>query len=175
MGLHADRVDHRVRPAACGELADRVADVLAVLAQVQHRHAVRRGEVEPFRYEVDADHPARADPGGVVRERRGRAQPLRLGEHDVVEVDLLVAGSFTLVETRGQQQVVDELLDREGVRDRSAVRVSLGLGNRREHVHRLVAAVRDLAGHGPRRRWSRDAEGRWSTPGVPEPQVDLPW
>ena len=71
--------------------------------------------------------------------------------------------------------LVDELLERAGEAGGSAVRVSLGLGNRREHVERLLAAVRHLAEHGPRRRWTRDVEGVWRTPGVPEQKVDLPW
>lgn len=71
--------------------------------------------------------------------------------------------------------LVDELLSREGVGSGSAVRVSLGLGNRREHVDRLVAALRDLAENGPRRRWLRDADGIWRTAGVPAPEITLPW
>jgi selenocysteine lyase/cysteine desulfurase len=71
--------------------------------------------------------------------------------------------------------LVDELLGRAGSRGGAAVRVSLGLGNRREHVERLLAAVRDLSERGPRRRWVRDGHGVWRTPGVPEPEIDLPW
>lgn len=71
--------------------------------------------------------------------------------------------------------LVDELLTRTGATTQAAVRVSIGLGNRREHVDRLLAAVRDLAEHGPRRRYVRDAEGLWHTPGVPAPVADLPW
>ena len=82
--------------------------------------------------------------------------------------------------------LVDELLGRAGTAATpgrhgwgagggSAVRVSLGLGNRREHVERLLAAVRDLAEHGPRRKWLRDVQGVWRTPGVPEAPIDLPW
>ncbi|MGA8046400.1 MAG: aminotransferase class V-fold PLP-dependent enzyme, partial [Dermatophilaceae bacterium] len=71
--------------------------------------------------------------------------------------------------------LVDELLERAGASAGAAVRVSLGLGNRREHVERLIAAVRDLAERGPRRRWVRDVQGVWRTPGVPEPTIDLPW
>ncbi|KAB7741033.1 aminotransferase class V-fold PLP-dependent enzyme [Nostocoides sp. F2B08] len=82
--------------------------------------------------------------------------------------------------------LVDELLGRagtaigSGAQQRSAgagsaVRVSLGLGNRPEHVERLVAAVRDLAERGPRRTWRRDVQGVWRTPGVPEAPIDLPW
>jgi hypothetical protein len=32
-------------------------------------------------------------------------------------------------------------------------------GNQREHVDRLLGAVRELATRGPRRRWQRDADG----------------
>lgn len=71
--------------------------------------------------------------------------------------------------------LVDELLQRAGARTGSAVRVSLGLGNTREHVERLLAAVHDLTENGPRRRWTRDVQGVWRTPGVPEQVVDLPW
>ena len=53
--------------------------------------------------------------------------------------------------------------------------MSIGLGNRAEHVERLLAAVRDLAENGPRRRYQRDAEGVWRTAGVPETEVPLPW
>lgn len=57
----------------------------------------------------------------------------------------------------------------------TAVRVSLGLGNRSEHVDRLLTAVRSLAERGPRRRYHRDSTGVWRTPGVPEVEVPLPW
>ena len=72
--------------------------------------------------------------------------------------------------------LVDELLARGGTgEERTAVRVSLGLGNRREHVDRLLGAVRELATRGPRRRWQRDADGTWRTPGVPAEEIPLPW
>lgn len=71
--------------------------------------------------------------------------------------------------------LVDELLGRSGTDQATAVRVSIGLGNRAEHVERLLAAVRDLAENGPRRRYQRDAEGVWRTAGVPETEVPLPW
>ena len=78
--------------------------------------------------------------------------------------------------------LVDDLLARAdggaaGGRDGAgtAVRASLGLGNRPEHVERLVSAVRDLAVRGPRRRYHRDVSGEWRTPGVPAVQVPLPW
>ncbi|MDO5502549.1 MAG: aminotransferase class V-fold PLP-dependent enzyme [Actinomycetia bacterium] len=71
--------------------------------------------------------------------------------------------------------LVDELLARAGGRSATAVRVSLGLGNRREHVERLIAAVRDLAEHGPRRRYYRDGQGIWRTAGQPPQEIALPW
>lgn len=71
--------------------------------------------------------------------------------------------------------LVDDLLARADRQDRAAVRVSLGLGNRAEHVDRLLAAVADLAARGPRRRWRRGVDGSWHTPGVPTPEVPLPW
>lgn len=70
--------------------------------------------------------------------------------------------------------LVDELLEHADGQS-TAVRVSVGLGNRREHVERLIAAVRDLATNGPRRRYHRDAGGTWRTAGVPAPHIDLPW
>lgn len=78
--------------------------------------------------------------------------------------------------------LVDDLLARAGGDATSsgggagtAVRVSLGLGNRPEHVERLVSALEDLAESGPRRRYHRDVSGEWHTPGVPAVQVPLPW
>lgn len=71
--------------------------------------------------------------------------------------------------------LVDELLARGGSDHTAAVRVSLGLGNRREHVERLLAALRELATDGPRRRWHRDADGTWMTAGVPAAEIALPW
>ncbi|MBC7308744.1 MAG: aminotransferase class V-fold PLP-dependent enzyme [Actinomycetales bacterium] len=73
--------------------------------------------------------------------------------------------------------LVDELLHRDPQAPQAdaAVRVSLGLGNRPEHVERLVTAIRDLAERGPRRRYYRDASGVWRTPGVPPVEVTLPW
>jgi selenocysteine lyase/cysteine desulfurase len=71
--------------------------------------------------------------------------------------------------------LVDELLTREGSGDTTAVRVSLGLGNRSEHVDRLLAAVRDLAAHGARRRWQRTDDGTWHAPGLPAQEIPLPW
>ena len=71
--------------------------------------------------------------------------------------------------------LVDELLARAGRDDTAAVRVSLGLGNRAEHVDRLLAAVRELGTHGPRRRWRRTADGTWHTPGLPAQEIPLPW
>lgn len=70
--------------------------------------------------------------------------------------------------------LVDELLADADCQV-TAVRVSLGLGNRPEHVERLLHAVRDLATNGPRRRYHRTRAGTWTTPGVPAPQIDLPW
>jgi selenocysteine lyase/cysteine desulfurase len=71
--------------------------------------------------------------------------------------------------------LVDELLSRGGTGQRTAVRVSLGLGNRLEHVRRLVAAVGELAAEGPRRRWRRAADGTWHTAGLPPAEISLPW
>ena len=71
--------------------------------------------------------------------------------------------------------LVDELLERSGAEQATAVRVSLGLGNRAEHVDRLLDAVRRLATDGRSRRYYRDTEGTWRTAGVPDPQIDLPW
>lgn len=71
--------------------------------------------------------------------------------------------------------LVDELLARSGSGQVTAVRVSIGLGNRAEHIDRLLAAVRRLATEGPSRRYHRDAEGVWRTPGLPEPDTSLPW
>jgi selenocysteine lyase/cysteine desulfurase len=56
--------------------------------------------------------------------------------------------------------LVDELLeDPWGDVPATAVRVSIGLANTEEHVDRLVAAVAQLAAHGPSRRYTRTAEG----------------
>ena len=71
--------------------------------------------------------------------------------------------------------LVDELLVRSGSGQTTAVRVSIGLGNRAEHIERLLAAVRTLATSGPSRRYHRDAAGVWRTPGVPETEISLPW
>lgn len=58
----------------------------------------------------------------------------------------------------------------------TAVRVSLGLGNRPEHVTRLVAAIRELAGAGPRWEYVRSADGTWQPVGVETAEdAPLPW
>ncbi|WP_370894202.1 aminotransferase class V-fold PLP-dependent enzyme [Janibacter sp. GXQ6167] len=71
--------------------------------------------------------------------------------------------------------LVDELLRREGSDAPAAVRVSLGLGNRLEHVERLIAAVRSLAANGPSRRYTRDAEGAWRADGHEVVAAPSPW
>jgi selenocysteine lyase/cysteine desulfurase len=71
--------------------------------------------------------------------------------------------------------LVDELLeDPWGDVPATAVRVSLGLANTVEHVDRLVAAVAQLAAHGPSRRYTRTdegwvAEGEQRELGLPRP------
>lgn len=58
----------------------------------------------------------------------------------------------------------------------TAVRVSLGLGNRPEHVTRLLAAVSELAARGPRWEYVRDDAGVWQPVGVPAAEEPpLPW
>lgn len=58
---------------------------------------------------------------------------------------------------------------------RTAVRASLGLGNRPEHVERLVAAVRSLATQGPALDYTRGPDG-WSRAQDPREQVPArPW
>ena len=67
VGLHADRVDHRVRPAAVGHVADRVGQVVVVLAEVDRLDAAPARALEPLGDQVDADHAPRP----AVPARRG--------------------------------------------------------------------------------------------------------
>jgi selenocysteine lyase/cysteine desulfurase len=73
--------------------------------------------------------------------------------------------------------LVDALLSREGDSGHTtAVRASAGLATTDEHVDRLVAAVTDLAAHGPRVAYRQDPVQGW----VPEDDarvldVALPW
>ncbi len=67
VGLHADRVDDGVRPAAVGQLAQRLGDVI-VVAQIDDLGAVTPRELEPLRHEVDAQHPR-----GAAQERHPAA------------------------------------------------------------------------------------------------------
>ncbi|MBM6400315.1 aminotransferase class V-fold PLP-dependent enzyme [Phycicoccus sonneratiae] len=73
--------------------------------------------------------------------------------------------------------LVDALLARDGDgRHSTAVRASAGLATTGEHVDRLVAAVADLAAHGPRVAYRQDPDAGW----VPEDdarvaEVALPW
>jgi hypothetical protein len=60
--FHPDRVDHGVRAAACGHLADGGAGFLD-LPQVQCLDAIGAGSLEPFRHEVDPDHAIAPVPG----------------------------------------------------------------------------------------------------------------
>ena len=59
----------------------------------------------------------------------------------------------------------------------TAVRASLGLATRLEHVERLVAAVRRFAAHGPALRYAASADG-WVTrdlEGIEETAPQRPW
>lgn len=71
--------------------------------------------------------------------------------------------------------LVDELLRREGSRAPTAMRVSLGLGNRVEHVKRLIAAIESLVTNGPSRRYTRDTEGIWRADDHEVVAAPLPW
>ncbi|MBM7775766.1 selenocysteine lyase/cysteine desulfurase [Actinokineospora baliensis] len=53
------------------------------------------------------------------------------------------------------------LLDRAGAQEERAVRISLGLGTRAEHVDRVVAALRTLVADGPAVPYAL-VEGRWA-------------
>ena len=57
VGFHADGVDDGVRAAGGGHLADRVAEVVLVLTQVDHLDAALTNALQTFRHEVDADQP----------------------------------------------------------------------------------------------------------------------
>ena len=56
------------------------------------------------------EHASRADPGGVHGYAEC-AQPVRLGEHDVVEIDLSAIAGDALVQPGQEQQVVDEAVE----------------------------------------------------------------
>ena len=108
MRLHADRVDHGVRPAAVRALAQRVADVVDLL-DVDRLDAVALGEREPLGHEVEAEHAPGAavlgDPGTHLADRaeaedgdaaalgdRGVLDRLPRGGQDVGEVDEALVG-----------------------------------------------------------------------------------
>ncbi|CAB4915252.1 unannotated protein [freshwater metagenome] len=72
MCLHADGVHDGVRAAAVGHVPDGVAQVVLVLAQVDHLDAAGPHPGQPVGHQVDADHPVAlvlADPGREVAHR----------------------------------------------------------------------------------------------------------
>ena len=72
--------------------------------------------------------------------------------------------------------LVDELLeDPWGEVPATAVRISLGLASTAEHVERVLAAIAELAAHGPRRRYVRTELG-WAPEGDSrELALPRPW
>ncbi|MGL4175925.1 MAG: aminotransferase class V-fold PLP-dependent enzyme [Dermatophilaceae bacterium] len=72
--------------------------------------------------------------------------------------------------------LVDALLDDGGTDHGTAVRVSAGLATTEEHVDRLLRAVADLAGHGPRTEYRHDPAHGWRPVHDPrDAEVPLPW
>jgi hypothetical protein len=73
--LHPDRVDDGVRSAAAGELPRHVAEILAVLVEVERLDAAAAGAREAVGHAIDADHA----PALMDRDARGhvadRAKP----------------------------------------------------------------------------------------------------
>ncbi|MGL5816327.1 MAG: aminotransferase class V-fold PLP-dependent enzyme [Phycicoccus sp.] len=72
--------------------------------------------------------------------------------------------------------LVDALLDDAGTGNDTAVRASAGLATSEEHVDRLLAAVADLAAHGPRAEYEHVPVHGWQ-PMCDErdAEVPLPW
>ncbi len=71
MRLHADRVDHGVRPAAVGQLTDRARQVV-LAREIEHLEAATTHALQPLGHQVHADHAItamRGDPGGHVADR----------------------------------------------------------------------------------------------------------
>ncbi|GAA1874732.1 aminotransferase class V-fold PLP-dependent enzyme [Lapillicoccus jejuensis] len=72
--------------------------------------------------------------------------------------------------------LVDDLLtDPWGDVPGTAVRASVGLAATVEHVERLVAAVAELAAHGPQRRWVRGEQGWVAEGDHRETTLPRPW
>ncbi len=134
VGLHADRVDDGVRAPAVGQLPHGLDDVLAVLAQVQGRHAALPGPGEPFGHQVHADDPGGAavqgdarghvpdraeteDGQGAARGNGGVLDGLPGGGQDVREVDEPLVG-----------RAVGHL-DGQGVAERHAQELGLPAGH----------------------------------------------
>ncbi|MGL5908948.1 MAG: aminotransferase class V-fold PLP-dependent enzyme, partial [Phycicoccus sp.] len=63
-----------------------------------------------------------------------------------------------------------------GTGHETAVRASAGLATTEEHVDRLLAAVADLADHGPRAEYEHDPAHGWRPVHDPrDAEVPLPW
>jgi selenocysteine lyase/cysteine desulfurase len=72
--------------------------------------------------------------------------------------------------------LVDELLeDPWGEVPATAVRVSIGISNTVEHVDRLLAAIADLAAHGPQRQYVRTEQGWLPAGDTRELTLPRPW
>ncbi len=72
--------------------------------------------------------------------------------------------------------LVDELLeDPWGEVPATAVRISIGISNTLEHVDRLLAALTDLAAHGPRRPYVRTEQGWLPAADTRQPSLRRPW
>src|SRR4051794_3880421 len=119
--LHADRVDHGVRPAAVGEASQRLADVVLV-GDVEHLDAVLARAHDPLGDEVDADDLARAavlgDARAHVADRPEAEHGDRAAIRDVRVLDGLPGGGEDVRE-------VDEAVVRRalGDLDRAVVRL----------------------------------------------------
>ncbi|MGL5928815.1 MAG: aminotransferase class V-fold PLP-dependent enzyme [Dermatophilaceae bacterium] len=72
--------------------------------------------------------------------------------------------------------LVDALLDDGDTGHGTAVRASAGLATTEEHVDRLLGAVADLAGRGPRAEYRHDPVHGWRPVDDPrDAEVPLPW
>ena len=155
--LHADGVEHRVRPAAAGHVADGVAEVVLVLAEVDDLDAAGAHALEPLGHQVDADHAVAlvlGDPAGEVTDRAqaeddegaalGHVRVLHAlpgGRQDVGEV-----GEPVVRRALGQLDVGELGLRHPQVLGLAAGHLAVELGEAEQRrAHALVAHLRRLA------------------------------
>ena len=157
MRLHADGVEHRVRPATAGHVPDGVAEVLLVLAEVDHLDAAGGDAGQPLGHQVHADHAVAlvlGDPTGEVTDRAqaedderaalGHVRVLHAlpgGRQDVGEV-----GEPVVRRALGQLDVGELRLRHPQVLRLATGDLAVELGEAEQRrTHALVAHLRRLA------------------------------